>query len=144
MPNGPREVVCQGCNSAFTAFGNRAIYCSVKCRRRTLYRSRTSDYRDKQLSSSARCQTARKSRRWTIIFERHGNKCGRCGFTYPRCVYDLHHPIAGVKGSRKENSAVVIHGGSDVEFERLMEITVLLCANCHRLEHNTGRPYGQE
>ena len=81
--------------------------------------------------------------RWTRVFSIHGDKCCKCKHKYPRCCYDLHHTKLGTKKPKRDNSAVVLREGTDVQFEALLKVTLLVCSNCHRIIHDTGKPYGK-
>lgn len=75
----------------------------------------------------------RSKERWDIILNRLGDKCSKCQLTYPKVVYDLHHPSG--KSSRKDTPSRIIRFATDQKFLEHLETWQLLCANCHRLHH---------
>ena len=139
------EKPCKLCGKSYTPTGNNTSYCSKICASRASYKAKiaTPEKKRKTLESSNKWLKARKEQRWAKILELHSNKCNNCNETYPRCVYDLHHTELGVKKSRRDQSAQIIHEGSDEEFAQLLTITQLLCSNCHRILHNNGKVYGK-
>ena len=136
--------LCRGCNQDISTKPHQAKYCARSCYNKAQWMRTKADplARARALRSGKVASKQRKQRRWDTILSLHGNRCCRCQQTFPRCVYDLHHTEVGIKKSRRDNSAVIIHSGTDAEFVALLKITCLICANCHRLEHNNGKPYG--
>lgn len=79
--------------------------------------------------SSIRWKTLKKT-----LVDLLGGKCRKCNGVFPLAVYDFHH-----LGDKDYSVTQLICGGS---LERIAEESakcVLLCANCHRIEH-----YGKE
>lgn len=66
--------------------------------------------------------------------ERCEHTCEHCGKQYPREVLEFHHKEPFVK---KFSPGVLYWRGAKVEQKVLDEaaICMVLCANCHRLEH---------
>lgn len=131
-----RSKSCVVCGVMFLTSWPHAQYCSTTCRDVRNREAAVVDYNsDLPANRSAQLERVRAKieRRWAIILQQFGNRCGSCGITYPRAVYDLHHPNG--KTSRNETPARIINGGSEASFARMLSTTVLLCANCHRLEH---------
>lgn len=62
-------------------------------------------------------------------------KCTRCPENHPACL-DFHHPA----GDKKFNTGQMARNGYSKK-KVLEEVSkcVVLCANCHRKEHNKGR-----
>jgi len=137
-PEGGRfKKTCEVCGIEFRHSWPQARYCaSQECRavadRDIMKRAYRLDP-----AKNIQAQTVRKralsQRRWQRIFELKGRTCSRCGNAYPAVVFDLHH-VNG-KGSRKDTPARIIRSGTEAAFEKLLEETELLCANCHRLTH---------
>lgn len=70
-----------------------------------------------------------------------GDKCARCGQSFPDYVYDFHHRDP----SEKEGSPGDVI--SKWSMRRMAEEVVkcdLLCANCHRITHNDERKLSVE
>jgi len=65
--------------------------------------------------------------------EYKGNICGRCKGIFEPCVYDFHH----VDPCIKEASSSTFLNWSWKNMKTELDKCTLLCANCHRLEHNT-------
>lgn len=61
-----------------------------------------------------------------------GNVCAHCGGAFPPAVYDFHH----VNPEEKEVliSKIMSHSWDNIRKE--LDKCILLCANCHRIEHN--------
>lgn len=64
--------------------------------------------------------------------KRFGGVCLHCQQTYPDCVFEFHH----VNHSEKEYSPSHLFGLSIKTQERELSKCVMLCANCHRIEHD--------
>jgi len=60
-----------------------------------------------------------------------GGKCSKCFNSYPRIVYDFHH----VNPETKEFTLSEHWGDSREKIWAELDKCILLCANCHRLEH---------
>jgi len=67
-----------------------------------------------------------------LMIERLGGKCAHCGGIFPPCVYDIHHTIPEKKQFRLNH----LKFGSWEAIEEELKDCVLLCANCHRIEHH--------
>ena len=61
-----------------------------------------------------------------------GGKCNRCHGVFEPCVYDFHHIDPNIKDFTIGENMLV---GKDRFFNEISKC-ILLCANCHRLEHN--------
>jgi hypothetical protein len=71
------------------------------------------------VQNGARCYRTRHA--WaTAVIRHYGNKCERCGWDKARC--DAHHRVPKAQGGFH----TIANG-------------VVLCPNCHRLEHEAGR-----
>lgn len=151
MKNFPRMTAtlktkkCLECSIGFVFQGHNSRYCSNKCRR--VVRKRWVDSRPQQTRKhwnkiSSASTEKRVVRRWNEIFRKHGKNCTKCKHRFPRCVYDLHHP-KGTKLHSKDVAGRIIRHGKEVDFKRLLSVAILLCANCHRIEHGNLR-YGTQ
>jgi hypothetical protein len=60
-----------------------------------------------------------------------GGQCSSCRQSYPSCVYDFHH----INPNEKEFTIGEHMGVAESRFYKEVGKCVLLCANCHRLEH---------
>jgi len=63
-----------------------------------------------------------------------GGKCFRCNQSYPACVYDFHH--RDEKQKKHEISRLTKDGRMSPRLLKELEKCDLLCANCHRIEHD--------
>ena len=61
-----------------------------------------------------------------------GGCCQKCGGVFSLSVYDFHHI-----GDKDENPSWLIANSSIEKIASEIEKCVLLCANCHRIEHET-------
>lgn len=59
-----------------------------------------------------------------------GGCCQTCGGVFPAAVFDFHHV-----GEKDANPSYLISNGSVERIAKELERCVLLCANCHRIEH---------
>jgi 5-methylcytosine-specific restriction endonuclease McrA len=68
------------------------------------------------------------------LIEVMGGKCSRCG--YDRCfaALEFHHNL----GDKEGNMAHIIKNKSKEKALKEIKRCILLCANCHREEHNKG------
>lgn len=78
----------------------------------------------------ARAQKRRNNKEKAVLHM--GNKCQHCGISYPNCCYDFHH-----KDPTDMNdipSSVLNRSWKKIVLE--LEKCIMLCSNCHRIEHN--------
>ena len=69
-------------------------------------------------------------RRWLYAYKARHCECARCGEDRPPCL-DFHHP-----GEKDQGIArMVVNGHSKERILDEIDRCVVLCANCHRLEH---------
>ena len=61
-----------------------------------------------------------------------GGCCQNCGGVFSLSVYDFHHV-----GQKDANPSTLIANASVEKIAKEIEKCVLLCANCHRVEHET-------
>ena len=99
-------------------------YCKSCARKKQeeTYESRNKTQRDKRKEN------------WLRVLEMFDNKCGHCGLESEyTSVYDLHH----VDPTQKEISVgKIMHYNWD-KIEPEVKKCILLCANCHRILHET-------
>jgi len=62
-------------------------------------------------------------------------KCTDCNRKYPQAVLDFHHPIGVIKTMALEYKAWRGIAGPKPEVVAEANQCLVLCANCHRLEH---------
>lgn len=86
----------------------------------------------------ALCQSHFRARRRRIIravcIEEMGGCCAHCGGVFQHAVYDFHHLDPAGKGFSPSNA---IDNQSIGAVAREAAKCILLCANCHRIEHCT-------
>lgn len=69
-------------------------------------------------------------RQWLHTYKQDHCECARCGESRPPCL-DFHHP-----GEKKDNiSTMVVDGYSKQSVKDEIDRCLVLCANCHRVEH---------
>ena len=61
-----------------------------------------------------------------------GSKCNKCGGEFPHYVYDFHH----VDPTEKEGKLSQMRKTTWEKMKAELDKCVLLCANCHRIEHH--------
>lgn len=61
-----------------------------------------------------------------------GGCCQKCGGVFSLSVYDFHHV-----GDKDKNPSHLIANSSVEKIAAEIEKCILLCANCHRIEHET-------
>jgi hypothetical protein len=59
-----------------------------------------------------------------------GGCCQNCGGVFPSAAFDFHHV-----GEKEEDPSKLISNNSVERIAQEIERCVLLCANCHRIEH---------
>jgi hypothetical protein len=64
--------------------------------------------------------------------KRLGGACVHCGGTFPDCVFEFHH----INSEEKEYSPSHIFARTPSIIEAELKKCVMLCANCHRVEHD--------
>lgn len=81
------------------------------------------------------CQAHYRAARYSTIKDAliavMGGRCARCAGVFPRRVFDFHHEGA----DKSEHPSAMLVNQSAAAIAREMSRCVLLCANCHRLEH---------
>jgi len=71
-------------------------------------------------------------RDWVERYKRSSDGCARCSVSNPACL-DFHHPVQKAEGI----SEMLSRRRSLEEIRREIADCVLLCANCHRIEHHS-------
>ena len=90
---------------------------------------------DKQREYHLQWAMGRRYERKKEMVEQMGIKCSSCKIIYPVAVYDFHH----VDPSTKEHSPTRYLLGSVENRDKIRKNCILLCANCHRVEHATHK-----
>ena len=95
---------------------------------------------ERRLTECPKHEKRRERRLWIMAYKRESDGCSRCEETSPLCL-DFHH-----QGEKQAGiGALVSFGRSLAEIRAEIEACVLLCANCHRVEHlqaSTGSEVG--
>lgn len=86
------------------------------------------------------CKGHYRSKRYSILksvcVEYLGGACQHCGGKFPSCVYDFHH----LDGADKfGDPSSLTSNGSLAVIAREVAKCALLCANCHRIVHGSGK-----
>ena len=126
---------CHHCDTPFMGKNRTARFCSARCRdehHKGLTRARYGADPVADVQRQFRNRAALANRRWRQISDTFGNQCADCGETCPREVYDLHH-VRERKESAEITPSRVIRMGRQEAFRKLLQETILLCANCHRI-----------
>ncbi len=105
---------------------NKEIHCE-RCGKKYLYKRHS--HMSRFMCSSCSANKKRLTKRYQIISER-GGKCERCGYSKCLSALEFHHNNA----SEKE---MLVTGNFSMERLRgEAKKCTLLCANCHREEHD--------
>jgi hypothetical protein len=104
------------------------------------HNKKTRDNRTKRLASDKDYRTSINLKKRLLLRERKrlaiehkGGVCQDCGGVFPPCAFDFHH--LDPKEKDYEPSAA-----SRVSLDKMLkelEKCILLCANCHRIRHNS-------
>lgn len=132
---------CHRCDTPFMGKNRIARFCSAQCRdehHKGLTRARYRADPVADVQRQLRNRAALANQRWWRIFDTFGNPCADCGGTYTREVYDLHH-VRERKEAAEITPSRVIRMGRQEAFRKLLQETILLCANCHRIRHSGAK-----
>lgn len=113
---------CRKCGNPL--FGSRTAFCSKTCKDK-FYQN-----------NSYESQQARGLKRKLALIKMKGGECEKCGYKKNIAALEFHHRDETTKKFRLD-----IRNMSNRSFEKLLEEINkcdLLCANCHREEHNPG------
>lgn len=93
--------------------------------------------RDAGLNVFTKDRVERGAKRKKILVGIKGGGCESCGYDKNYAALDFHHNT----GKKNFTIGRAIQDFTDRQFEEILipevkELTVLLCANCHREEHN--------
>ena len=106
--------------------GLRRTLCK-KCRNKDTMVYRRS--RRAHFNKQSRENTRRRKEEWIA---KKGGKCEVCDGTFHPSVYEFHH----VDPSEKEVSPGQLFCRKEETIAKELKKCILLCANCHRLEHH--------
>jgi hypothetical protein len=67
-----------------------------------------------------------------------GGECARCKGSFHRAVFDFHH-----RGEKQDSPSAMFLNSSVEALAKELSKCILLCANCHRLEHVEGQRQGK-
>jgi predicted HNH restriction endonuclease len=95
------------------------------------FKKNYSDPEWKALRNAQRAQLRRDNK--TKAVKHMGSKCYKCEAILPDCCYDFHHKDPTVVN---EVPSTVLHCSWKRILEEL-EKCIMVCANCHRIIHNT-------
>ena len=66
------------------------------------------------------------------MFEYLGGECKHCGVKEPLCIFDFHH-------TDPKEKEFTLNQKKSLSFDKIkleLDKCVVLCANCHRIEHS--------
>jgi len=115
--------ICPICRKMFAGRKNK-VYCSRKCYEKFYWKNNT---KPKGYKSIKKHRREKKKKLIEIL----GGKCEKCGYKKSLKALEFHHP--------DDNKEFTISKNLCLKFEILIEEVkrcVLLCANCHREEHD--------
>ena len=90
--------------------------------------------KDRRFNTCMLCLSAARKHRWFEIFKYKGSKCHHCG------ISDLHHPeiyeFHHLDPTRKIRTVGgMLNSASDKTLYAEVDKCILVCANCHNIEH---------
>ena len=117
---------CSICGDKLTRTQRK--YCSNECKQKSHYENL------KERSNSYHSQYIRSIRRKMKLIEMRGGCCERCGYDRNLAAFDFHHKDGTIKESKLDIRILSNRTWKFImsEFEKCE----VLCANCHREEHN--------
>lgn len=121
---------CLNCGKELT--GRQRKWCSDSC---YVENRNKTNYKDKEYLQKIYSQRKdRSNQRKLKIIESLGGCCSKCGYKRNAAALEFHH----IDPSKKEIqiSARELGNYSEERILKELEKCVLLCANCHREEHN--------
>ena len=92
------------------------------------------DYRSANRDKVNKATAKKRSTRLLAAIDLLGGKCKSCNGVFEPCVYDFHH----VNPKEKEFTIGENMLVSEERFLKEVSKCILLCANCHRMEHNNN------
>jgi len=98
---------------------------------------------DGRFTTCISCKTVARRHRWFELFKYKGSKCEHCGISdlhHPE-IYEFHHIDPSLK---KATVASMISGASDKTLYAEVDKCILVCANCHNIEHKRIKDKGLE
>lgn len=89
-------------------------------------------YDEKNRAALTKYQNNKRLRIQLEVIEYLGGQCNHCNFSFPACVYDFHH--VEPKEKKFLISTNLLRNKKSLWEE--LDKCILLCSNCHRLEHS--------
>ena len=106
---------------------NRRRTVCRKCRNADTIRYRK--HKREHINTQIRERIRRRKLEWV---EKKGGVCKHCGGKFHPSVFDFHHP----GGRTNKYPPGQMFTRSEETIKKELDGCVLLCANCHRMEHN--------
>ncbi|QFU82129.1 homing endonuclease associated repeat-containing protein [Natronorubrum aibiense] len=87
-------------------------------------------YKNRDARIERKDRRRKEIRQWLYTYKELHCECSQCGEGRPPCL-DFHHP------DEKENgiATMVVNGHSKTSIREEIDRCIVLCANCHRIEH---------
>lgn len=83
------------------------------------------------LAARNRARTGARTGKKAAWVRHFGGICAHCQQPHPDCVFEFHH----INSAEKETTPAKLFMLSDNRIEAELNKCVMLCANCHRIEH---------
>jgi hypothetical protein len=83
------------------------------------------------LKSRQEYSSSRRRFKKSEAVQRFGGLCSNCGGEYPDAVFEFHH----MKDEEKDITPAKLFLLKDETINNELDKCVMLCANCHRVEH---------
>lgn len=133
MYTAPESRICRRCNknlplekfqdNSSCSFGK--TYSCKKC-----VAENTAKWHQENKEKRQRDATMRKQLGKIKAVVHFGDRCNKCGDSYPVCCYEFHH----INGEKDGNPSKYFGLKEERMFAEL-EKCVMLCSNCHKTEH---------
>lgn len=92
------------------------------------------DYQERNRNRCGSCNTKiRRFRAKAAAIKYMGGKCAKCGWQGDQAVFQFHH----VRSNKKDFAIGNVANKSWDIIKKELKKCVLLCANCHAVEHST-------
>ena len=94
--------------------------------------ARTKENSPEALAKRHQYASDRRKNNKSYWVKQFGSKCNHCNTSYIDCVFEFHH----LNPKEKDKDPSLLFGRKQSVIESELKKCIMLCANCHRIEHN--------